>query len=118
VLRVFAPSDDAEVCRVLKAGAWYLEVSPAPGHLWQLREQLYDRPREHPQARSEILGMAPVSRQVLEYTLPLNPELLADIVAMTPFAHRGHREKREGLRRASLAELRMAFSLKLFQRAQ
>ena len=115
VVRIFAPSEDEEVRRVLKPGGYYLELAPAPGHLRQLREQLYDRPREHAPARVDITGMCLRRRRHLAYRLPLNPELLGDIVAMTPFAHRGHREKREKLLASGLAAVDMAFSLCLFQ---
>lgn len=115
VVRIFAPSDDAEVIRVLRPGQYYLEISPAPGHLWQLRERLYDKPRAHPEARVPIAGMQVLRQQVLEYELPLSPALLDDIIGMTPYAHRGHREKRESLRRDRLKALTMAFSLHLYR---
>jgi hypothetical protein len=41
--------------------------------------------------------------------------LLGDIVGMTPFAHRGHREKRENLLASGLDAVDMAFFLSLFQ---
>ena len=115
VVRVFAPSDDDEVRRVLKPGRFYLELAPAPGHLRQLRQGLYDSPREHPPAREKIAGMCLRGKRYLDYRLPLSPGLLADIVSMTPFAHRGHREKREQLLGSGLDSVDMAFSLSLFQ---
>jgi 23S rRNA (guanine745-N1)-methyltransferase len=115
VVRVFAPSDDAEVKRVLKPGAYYLEVCPAPRHLWQVRAMLYDHPRENDRARSELSGMQLVKQQLLQYDLTPAPDLLADIVAMTPFSYRGHREKRERLQGATLPVLTMDFSLHLFR---
>jgi 23S rRNA (guanine745-N1)-methyltransferase len=116
VIRVFAPSDDAEVMRVLKPGGCYLEVCPAPRHLWQLRAMLYDTPRENAAARSELPGMQSISRQLVQYELNPAPDLLMDIVAMTPFAYRGHREKREQLEGATLPALTMDFSLQLFRK--
>ena len=115
VVRVFAPSDDAEVKRVLKPGGYYLEVCPAPRHLWQVRAMLYDHPRENDRARTELAGMQLVKQQLLQYDVNPEPELLADIVAMTPFSYRGHREKRERLQGATLPVLTMDFSLHLFR---
>ena len=115
-VRIFAPSDDAEVRRVLAAGRHYLEVSPAPRHLWQLREQLYDTPREHAPARVEINGMQLLESRDLCYELTVDSVLLADILSMTPFAHRGHRARRDRLQAATIPALSMAFSMHLFQK--
>lgn len=116
VVRVFAPSGDDEVTRVLKPGGYYLEVCPAPRHLWQVRAMLYDNPRENARARSELAGMRLLGQQSLRYELAPDPGLVADIVAMSPFSYRGHREKRERLHDATLPTLTMDFSLHLFQR--
>ncbi|MEE4143547.1 MAG: methyltransferase domain-containing protein [Halieaceae bacterium] len=115
VIRVFAPSQDPEVARVLNPGGYYLEVCPAPRHLWQLRAMLYDKPRESPAARSELAGMQLLRRRVVQYELNPAPDLVTDIVAMSPFSQRGHREKRERLQGAPPPVLSMGFSLHLFQ---
>jgi 23S rRNA (guanine745-N1)-methyltransferase len=115
VLRVFAPSDDAELRRVLAPQGWYLEVTPAARHLWELREQLYDTPRAHSQARTRMPGMGLRQQADVAYQVKLDQSLLRDVVAMTPFAHRGHREKREQLLQSSELTVQMAFSLCLFQ---
>jgi 23S rRNA (guanine745-N1)-methyltransferase len=115
VLRVFAPSDDAELLRVMATQGFYLEVTPAPRHLWELREKLYATPRAHEAARTGIPGMRFQQQIEVAFQLELDQSLLRDVVAMTPFAHRGHREKREQLLRASSLTVQMAFSLCLFQ---
>jgi 23S rRNA (guanine745-N1)-methyltransferase len=115
VLRVFAPSDDAEVARVLRSGGYYLEVTPAPRHLWQLRESLYGKPREHEPARSAIEGMQLQRQGDIDYQLELGQELLKDVVSMTPYGYRGQREKREALLRVGALTVTMAFSLQLFR---
>lgn len=115
VLRVFAPSDDAQLTRVLKHGGHYLEVCPGPRHLWQLRKQLYGVPREHAPARVEVAGMDLVASQDIAYELPLDSVLLADLVTMTPFAHRGQRARREALLASGVGAVSMVFSLHLFR---
>ena len=115
LLRVFAPSDDDEIHRVLRKGGVYLEVTPAPTHLWALREALYDTPRAHAAARTEIKGLQLRQSSTVEFDVKLDREQLADLVAMTPFAHRGHREKRERLLTRETLIVQLAFSLNLFQ---
>lgn len=116
VLRVFAPSDDAQVQRVLRPGGHYLEVTPAPRHLWELRESLYGKPQEHEPARSAIEGMQLQGQSDIDYQLELGQGLLKDLISMTPYAYRGHREKREALLRQGDLTVTMAFSLSLFLR--
>ena len=116
-LRVFAPSDDRELRRVLAPRGLYLEVTPAPRHLWALREHLYDEPRAHAPSRTAIPGMQLLQQSTIAYPLTLERSLLGDLVAMTPFAHRGHREKRERLLQSDALTLEMMFSLSLFQKA-
>ena len=113
-VRIFAPSDDSELLRVLKPGGCYLELSPGPQHLWQLREGLYDSPREHPPAREEIAGMTPLHSGELQYTLQPGPGQLADIISMTPFAYRADRQRRESVLASRLSAVTMAFSLRAF----
>ena len=115
VLRVFAPSDDREMRRILTPQGFYLEVTPAAHHLWQLRAQLYDSPRAHGEARTVIPGMRLHEQSDISYEVELVGSLLQDVVAMTPFAHRGHREKREQLLLLDSLTVEMSFSLSLFQ---
>lgn len=116
LLRIFAPANDAEIHRVLKEKGAYLEVTPAPGHLWALREALYDTPKAHAAARRKIPGLLLVESSVVEFEVQLDQPRLRDLVAMTPFSHRGHREKRERLLQRDTLTVQMAFSLNLFQR--
>jgi len=118
VVRIFAPSDDSEVIRVLKAEGCYLEVTPAPSHLWSLREALYDTPREHAPSREQLPGLEAIASTTVAYDVDMHRSLLRDLVAMTPFAHRGHREKREQLLARENMKVNMAFTLRLFGKAR
>jgi len=94
----------------------YLEVTPAPEHLWALREALYDTPKAHAAARREVPDMEIRGSSGVEFEVELDQPLLRDLVAMTPFAHRGHREKRERLLGRDGLAVKMAFSLNIFQK--
>ena len=117
VVRIFAPSDDGELVRVMKPGAFYLEVGPAPRHLWQLREGLYDRPQAHAHARADIEGMTLHRSSELQYEMRPAPGQLADIISMTPFAHRAPEQRRDSLLASEVPAVTMAFSLRLFRRS-
>lgn len=113
-VRIFAPCDDGEVVRVLKPDGCYLEVSPGPRHLWQLRQGLYDTPIEHQPAREAIAGLTLLRSTQLQYELQAPPEQLADIISMTPFAYRADKQRREMLLASELSAVTMAFSLRVF----
>ncbi|MCB1709698.1 MAG: methyltransferase domain-containing protein [Halioglobus sp.] len=116
IVRVFAPADDAEIVRALKPGRYYLEVSPAPRHLWQVRALLYDKPREHAPPRMAAPGLRLLGQAGVQYEASPGPELVWDIISMTPFAYRGRPERREYLQRHTPAAVTMAFSLHLYCR--
>lgn len=116
LLRIFAPSKESEVHRVLCEGGYYLELTPAPRHMWALRSALYQTPKRHPVARAEIPGFETCVQELLEFEVAVAGEQLKDLVAMTPFAHRGHREKRDRVLAGEGLTIEMAFFLSVFQR--
>lgn len=116
VVSVFAPTDDTELQRLLDPGGLYLKVVPAPQHLWELRCLLYDEPRPHPQEQGCPPGFELLEQRLLEYPLTVDAGLLGDLVAMTPYAHRGGRAQRERLEKLEVLSLQMAFSLGVMRR--
>ncbi|GAB6042149.1 23S rRNA (guanine(745)-N(1))-methyltransferase [Endothiovibrio diazotrophicus] len=86
VLCVFAPHHPEELCRVLKPGGRFLHVTPAPHHLYALRQQVYDTPTPHTPAATGIAGLQHLERQELRYPLLLDqPGDPARLLAMTPY---------------------------------
>lgn len=118
VQSVFAPVDESELRRLLRPGGLYLKVVPAPRHLWELRCLLYDEPRSHADEFVCPPGFDLLSREQLEYQLTLEQTLLQDLVAMTPYAHRGQREHRGRLEALEQLSLQMAFTLAVMRRSQ
>ena len=117
-LCVFAPINDEELIRVLRPGGYYLEVGPAPRHLWALREALYEEPREHSAKQRQILGTTLVSEGQCQYEQTLDNLMINALVMATPFAYRGQREKRASLLARDNMTLTMAFSWRLFQKPE
>jgi 23S rRNA (guanine745-N1)-methyltransferase len=113
-LCIFSPSNDAEIARVLRPGGFYLEVGPGPGHLWQLKKELYEHPREHKPARCEMIDGTLVDEGELRYNRTLDNSLLRALLAATPFAFRGRRESRAALQGQSDFLVTIAFSWRLF----
>lgn len=113
---VFAPTGAEELARLVRPAGYYLDVSPAPAHLWQLRELLYEKPRPHEQVIRALPEFESVDDQRVEFSLQLAGAQLDDLIAMTPYAYGGRREHKRKLTQLDSLELQVAFSLKLYKR--
>ena len=114
---IFSPVNDSEVARAVRPHGYYLEVGPAAKHLWELKTALYEQPREHSLLRRAIPGGALLQEGECHYEKQLTQTELQAVLAATPFAFRGHREKREGLREQSDFVITLGFSWRLFRLA-
>ncbi len=114
VLRVFAPSDDAEVRRVLKPEGVFVVVSPGPRHLFALKEKIYSRAQDHtaPEMPQGFEGQAEYR---LSYSLALNsPEAIQQLLSMTPFAWKVSRAAREQLQALDNLTTDVDFSIRVY----
>ena len=102
VFSLFAPIAGEENCRALKDDGVLVVGAAGKRHLWQLRELLYDTPRE---AEGEIRtpdGFTPVAEKTLSATIHVpTTEALKDLFQMTPFAWR---TSAEGVKRLDTAD--------------
>jgi len=115
VVSIFAPLDKGELLRLMVPGGIYLKVTPAPRHLWELRCLLYEEPKPHEVESQLVEGFESIAEFDCAYTLNLEGETLRDLVAMTPYAHKGQREAREKLDRLEELELQMCFDISIFK---
>ncbi len=90
IVRIYAPSKDQELSRVLKPSGRLIIVTPGEQHLLGLRQKIYQIIRPHPKP------VAPEGFEEVEQVsvcFPLNVpagELTASLLAMTPFAWKLH----------------------------
>lgn len=116
ILSVFAPVDPQEVSRLLAPSGIYLKVTPASQHLWELRQFLYDDAKPHPMDSQLLEGFEVLTAADLQYTRDLDGETLRDLVAMTPYAHRGAREGRDELAGLDALTVQMSFNISVQRR--
>lgn len=86
ITRIFAPGSDSELLRTLRPGGLFIQVTPGPRHLFQLRELVYDNPREHAAAVIEVAGLQ--HEQTLSVGFPLHIDGEGDVarlLSMTPY---------------------------------
>ena len=113
VLRVFAPSDDDELKRVLKPSGHLLTVTPGPRHLWQLKEFIYAEVTEHASESPVPQGFKRLGAQRISYTITPNPQQRLALLQMTPFAWRANESAQQSLRNVSELAIETAFILTL-----
>lgn len=116
---LFSPIPIQEILRVLKPQGYLLVVTPAPQHLYAMREALFEEVKPHePSKFVEQLSDAfdLVSDDVVDADLKLNQQDLKNLIAMTPYAYKAKQERREALEAQTAFELQAQYQILLFQK--
>lgn len=120
VANMFTQLHLGEMQRVLRAGGHVLVATPAPDHLWNLREQLFDEVRAH-EPEKFLSGFesafAWLATQEVRFSLSLDQAALRQLLQMTPYAWKARAERRAALEQREAFIDTAAFSLMLFQRS-
>ncbi|MDP2902045.1 MAG: 23S rRNA (guanine(745)-N(1))-methyltransferase [Methylovulum sp.] len=113
LLRVFAPSNENELKRLLKPSGQLLIVTPGPRHLAQLKAFIYADVREH---AGEIVlpqGFERLDvRRINTWIMPDRTERAA-LLQMTPFAWRANKASQQALDRPEGLSIETDFILTL-----
>lgn len=104
ITRIYAPSKDAELWRVIKPEGRLVIVAPGENHLFCLRSRIYKDVRPHlppevPQG-FEMVGQDRVQSELIVK----HKELCAALLDMTPFAWRLTPELREAILTSELSD--------------
>lgn len=113
VLRVFAPSNEHELRRILKPSGLLLTVTPGPRHLWQLKEFIYAEVNEHALENALPQGFERMDTQRISYKIAPNPQQRIDLLQMTPFAWRASENARQAIKDAAEFKIETDFILTL-----
>lgn len=116
VMRVFAPSKQEELQRVLKPNGLLLTVTPSARHLWQLKTFIYAEPREHPPESTVIDGFTPLATERIDYTINPNPAQRLALLQMTPFAWRTHPNAQQAIQAPTSLDIEVDFCVTVFQK--
>jgi len=97
LLRVFAPSNEDELKRVLKPSGRLLIVTPGPRHLSQLRAFIYTELREHAEEIALPQGFERLDTQRISYRIMPDRTERAALLQMTPFAWKANKSMRQAI---------------------
>lgn len=115
ITRIYAPSKDAELCRVMASGGLLIIVAPGEQHLLGLRRRIYREVRSH-QATPVPEGFRLVDQQQVNAELVIeSPELRQALLEMTPFAWRLSPELKATLMREVFND-RLDFTISLYNK--
>jgi len=113
LLRVYAPSNDDEVKRILKLEGLLLTVTPGPRHLWQLKEFIYKKVNEHDITVELPEGFKEIESQRISYSIKPDQDNRMALLQMTPFAWRAKAEMLNTIQKATGLEIETDFILTL-----
>jgi 23S rRNA (guanine745-N1)-methyltransferase len=116
ILRIYAPSQACELARVIKPQGWLCTVTPAPEHLLNLKQRIYQQARLHPEHISAVAGFSHQQRQRLRWQWqPQSAVELMQLLAMIPLNYHITPELRQQLAQ-ELPAMDLDFYIDLYQR--
>ena len=116
LLRIYAPSQNSELARVCQPNGWLCTVTPAPQHLIELKQQVYQEARLHSAEIVEEAGFCHRQRQKLNWQWqPQSAAELAQLLQMIPLGYRFTPESKQQLL-GKLPAITLDFYLDLYQR--
>ncbi len=116
VVRVFAPSDNAELLRVLKPSGYLMTVTPGPRHLWQLKEHIYSDVKEHAEETEIPEGFTQLTSQRISYKINPNTAQRDALLQMTPFAWSANAAIKENLHKLTELSIEADFIVTLLSK--
>lgn len=115
VTRIYAPSKNEELLRVLAPEGRVIIVTPGQNHLLGLRQSIYQTVRPHPEPEAPN-GLVEVEWQKINFDIAIPAGVMTEaLLLMTPFAWRLTREKMNEIILAG-CEDQVDFTLCVYQR--
>ncbi len=116
IVRIYAPCKAEELQRVITDNGILITVTPAPRHLYQMKELIYPQVHLHPENDEQIEGFTRVSQDLLHYTMTLSGEDATALMQMTPFAWKTKPETWEKLAKSQQFECEAHFCISVHER--
>lgn len=119
LIRIYAPSLDSELQRLIKPGGYLITVTPAPRHLFQLREAIYQQVNEHAAENPAPQGFDKIKQINLHYPLHINhADILENLINMTPLAWKFNKQSLQALLAEENWLVECDFNIEIYQKIE
>ncbi len=117
VTEIFAPDYPQEISRVLKDDGLFIHVTPGAGHLYSLREMIYDTPQKHPPASMITTSLTVVEQHELAFDLHLaQNDDIANLLKMTPYYWQVNAQRQQKILSVSELNTEASFVITLYKK--
>lgn len=117
LIRIYAPSLDSELQRLIKQGGYLITVTPAPRHLFELRDKIYEKVKEHSSENRAPAGFTKTEQINLNYPLLISDKkILQDLIQMTPFAWKFNKQTMQELLAEEKWQIECDFNIEVYQK--
>lgn len=117
LIRIYAPSLESELQRLIKMNGYLITVTPAPRHLYQLRSKIYEQVNEHLSENAAPAGFTKLEQINVNYPLHISEtQILKDLIQMTPFAWKFTPQKMQDLLAEKKWDIECDFNIEIYRR--
>lgn len=96
-IHLFAPFNDKEFSRILKADGILYSVIPGENHLFEMKELLYDKPYKNDEQPPKAEALKLISQTKISKKVNINKADLIELFSMTPYYYRTSQENKDRL---------------------
>lgn len=115
-LTCFAPAAGAELERTLNENGRFVFVTPAPKHLFELKQVLYEHPYENPM-KDPKLPLQEEKAYTISQTFTADHDTLLNLFQMTPYAYKTGEASIARLREIDALTITASFRIRVYRRS-